>query len=182
MDNASKALRIAGAVLLGLMVTSLLLFAYNTWTKYQKTNLETIQNQQATKFNATFDVYNKKALRGSDLVSLGNKLNSTNRAMAGEPDYNVYDKSDVIKKNMNYRYPETDLMPIRAFVEFHNNTSGYPVNTAPLATLPGMDYYFSDVLNEEYYGPLITYTHGASSYYIDLDEYIKKIYNNDKLY
>ena len=182
MDNASKALRIAGAVLLGLMVTSLLLFAYNTWTKYQKTNLETIQNQQATKFNATFDVYNKKALRGSDLVSLGNKLNSTNRAMAGEPDYNVYDKSDVIKKNMNYRYPETDLMPIRAFVEFHNNTSGYPVNTAPLATLPGMDYYFSDVLNEEYYGPLITYTHGASSYYIDLDEYIQKIYNNDKLY
>ncbi len=177
MDNASKALRIAGAVLLGLMVTSLLLFAYNTWTKYQKTNLETIQNQQATKFNATFDVYNKKALRGSDLVSLGNKLNSTNRAMAGQSDYTVYGQT-----NMNYRYPETDLMPIRAFVEFHNNNSetDYPVNQDPLGSLPGMTNYFEGNLTS-YYGPLITYTHGASAYYVDLDEYIQKIYNNDEL-
>lgn len=183
MDNASKALRIAGAVLLGLMVTSLLLFAHSTWTKYQKTNIETLQNEQATKFNASFDVYNKKALRGSDLVSLGNKLNSTNRATAGEPDYNMYDKSDAVKKNMNYRYPETDLMPVRAFVEFHNNSSGYPVNTAPLSTLPGIDYYIPDLLGDDYYGPLVTtYSYAGSNYYIDLDEYIQKIYNNDKLH
>ena len=56
MDNASKALRIAGAVLLGLMVTSLLLFAHSRWTKYQKTNIETLQNEQASKFNASFDI------------------------------------------------------------------------------------------------------------------------------
>lgn len=181
MDNASKALRIAGAVLLGLMVTSLLLFAYNTWTKYQKTNLETIQSQQATKFNATFDVYNKKALRGSDLVSLGNKLNSTNRSIAGERDYNIYDKSEAEKKNMNYRYPETDLMPVRAFVEFHvnSNETNYPIMD-PNA-LPGMTYYYESTLGpEDYYGPL-TLNYGASGKMVDLDEFIQKIYNNDKL-
>ena len=69
MDNAAKALRIAGGVLLGLMVTSLLIFAINAWQKYQKANYQSIQNQQITKFNSTFDAYNKKALRGSELVS-----------------------------------------------------------------------------------------------------------------
>ena len=56
MDNAAKALRIAGGVLLGLMVTSLLIFAINAWQKYQKANYQSIQNQQITKFNSTFDV------------------------------------------------------------------------------------------------------------------------------
>ena len=51
MDNAAKALRIAGAVLLGLMVTSLLLFAFNMWQNYHKANYQSIQNQQTTKFN-----------------------------------------------------------------------------------------------------------------------------------
>ena len=93
MDNAAKALRIAGAVLLGLMVTSLLLFAFNMWQNYHKANYQSIQNQQITKFNSSFDAYNKKALRGSDLVSLANKVNSTNRSLAGKSSYDTYGRN-----------------------------------------------------------------------------------------
>ncbi len=172
MDNASKALRIAGAVLLGLMVTSLLIFALNAWQKYKKADYQSIQNQQTTKFNAPFDAYNKKSLRGSDMVSLGNKLNSTNRSMAGEPNYNMYSKSDTEKKNMNYRYPETDLMPVRAFVAFCSRNP--PYNNIVPTDLPGQ---------LDYEGTLTIYNNfpGDTNKYIDLDDYVQNIYNDDEL-
>ena len=183
MDNAAKALRIAGAVLLGLMVTSLLLFAFNMWQNYHKANYQSIQNQQITKFNSSFDAYNKKALRGSDLVSLANKVNSTNRSLAGKSSYDTYGITD-----MNYRFSETGLMPIRVFVSL--NTEG-----DPLSKLPGNTIYFN------YYSETLT-KYKASTYmalynknnndfpecaenpnykYFDLDEYIQHVYNNDKL-
>lgn len=180
MDNAAKALRIAGGVLLGLMVTSLLIFAINAWQKYQKANYQSIQNQQITKFNSTFDAYNKKALRGSDLVSLANKVNSTNRSLAGKSSYDTYGKTD-----MNYRFNETDLMPIRVFVNFDGDGD-------PTTMLPGIQVYTGTPLskykastyqalynknNNDF--PLCGYA--PSHYYFDLDEYIQNIYNNDEV-
>lgn len=193
MDNASKALRIAGAVLLGLMVTSLLLFAFNMWQKYKRADYQSIQNQQATKFNGPFDVYNKKALRGSDLVSLGNKVNSTNRTLAGKSDYATYGITD-----MNYKFPETELMPIRVFVAFTSSSNMNNFSTNPITTLalPGIDTY---ILDPDFSGTLSCYDArtylslhnqdnndfpGANEthyYYVDLDEYVQKVYNNEKL-
>lgn len=184
MDNAAKALRIAGAVLLGLMVTSLLLFAFNMWQNYHKANYQSIQNQQTTKFNSSFDVYNKKALRGSDLVSLANKVNSTNRSLAGKSSYDTYGITD-----MNYRFSETDLMPIRVFVTLNNE--GNPMNRLP-GNNAFMELYPSgsiSVYRASTYMNLYNKNNNefpacgdnANYKYFDLDEYIQRVYNNDEL-
>ena len=197
MENASKALRIAGAVLLGLMVTSLLLFAFNAWQKYQKKNLESIKNQQSTEFNGSFDVYNKKALRGSELVSLANKVNSTNKTIAGNSNYRVtYGLT-----NMSYRYEDSDMMPIRIFVAFtYDDTLSltYTQNPVNPIKLPGLVTYTShgelhqdwddhsnnlliSVYRNNTYPSVFPTINSNGEYFIDLDEYIQKIYNSDKL-
>lgn len=74
MENATKALLIAAGVLISIMVLSLLLIAYGNISNYYKAQHETAMTEQNTQFNSQYEGYNRKNVRGTDLLSLMNKV------------------------------------------------------------------------------------------------------------
>ena len=79
MENASKALIMAGSVLIALMIIGALILMFNNLTAYQETDTRSTRSAQISEFNSQFETYNRKEVRGSDLYSLLNKAIDYNR-------------------------------------------------------------------------------------------------------
>lgn len=79
MENASKALIMAGSVLIALMIIGALLLMANNLTNYQNTGIQTAREAQVIEFNNQYETYNRKDVRGSDLYSLLNRVVDYNR-------------------------------------------------------------------------------------------------------
>lgn len=84
MENASKALIIAGSLLIGLVIISALVLMFSNLTAYQKTNTETTRESQIVEFNHQYETYNRQDVRGSELYSLLNKVIDYNRRESTE--------------------------------------------------------------------------------------------------
>lgn len=74
MENASKALIIAGGVLIAVLIISLLVVFFNNLRGMQGTQETISQEEQAVEFNKQFEVYNRENIYGSDILSLANKV------------------------------------------------------------------------------------------------------------
>ena len=79
MENASKALIMAGSVLIALMIIGALMLMFGNLTSYQETDTQGTRSAQITEFNQQFETYNRDNVRGSDLYSLLNKVIDYNR-------------------------------------------------------------------------------------------------------
>lgn len=79
MENASKALIMAGSVLIALMIIGALILTFSNLTAYQETNTRDTRASQIAEFNSQYENYNRKDVRGSDLYSLLNKAIDYNR-------------------------------------------------------------------------------------------------------
>lgn len=79
MENASKALLIAGGVLIALIIIGALMLMFTNLNDYQNTKVESDRTEQITKFNNQYEAYNRKDVRGSELYSLLNKVIDYNR-------------------------------------------------------------------------------------------------------
>lgn len=79
MENASKALIMAGSVLIALLVVGSLVLMFSNLTSYQNTKEIATKDEQITKFNQEYSTYNRKDLRGNELYSLINKVVDYNR-------------------------------------------------------------------------------------------------------
>ena len=84
MENASKALIIAGSVLIALLIIGALVLMFSNLTSYQKTNTETAREAQIVEFNNQYENYNRQDVRGSELYSLLNKVIDYNRRESTE--------------------------------------------------------------------------------------------------
>ena len=78
MENASKALIIASGILIAILITSLLVTGWNKITDYSKVQEEVQTAEQITNFNKEFESYNKRVVRGYELISLENLVDDTN--------------------------------------------------------------------------------------------------------
>ena len=89
MENASKALIMAGEILIGLLVLGALLLMFNELSAYRRNETEITSDQQLSTFNSQFTQYLRNDLKGVDLVSLVNKVVDYNRRTSGygEIDY-----------------------------------------------------------------------------------------------
>ena len=70
MENAANAIKIAGELLIGLLLISLFVFVFN-----QMENAETARDndellQQTIEFNKKFESFNKTYMYGTDLISV----------------------------------------------------------------------------------------------------------------
>lgn len=74
MENASKALIIAASVLVSIVIISAFVLMMSNLTSYQQKNYETELTSQVTEFNNQFTTYARDDIRGSDMVSLINKV------------------------------------------------------------------------------------------------------------
>lgn len=79
MENASKALIMAGSVLIALMIIGALLLMFNNLSSYQDINNDNEMQAQIIEFNNQYETYNRDDVRGSDLYSLLNKVIDYNR-------------------------------------------------------------------------------------------------------
>lgn len=84
MENAAKALIIAGSVLIALIIIGALILMFSNLTAYQETNTQTTREAQITEFNRQYETYDRDNVRGSDLYSLLNKVIDYNRRQSTE--------------------------------------------------------------------------------------------------
>lgn len=84
MENASKALLMAGGVLISLMVLGALLLMFNSLSSYQESGTQDTREAQVIEFNNQYETYNRRNVRGSDLYSLLNKVVDYNRRKSTE--------------------------------------------------------------------------------------------------
>ena len=93
MENATNALKIAGGVLLAMLIVSLLIYGVSNLREYQNTADETKKVQQIQKFNQNFESYNKKVVSGYQMVSLANLTRDMNMRYSSDVGYktiNIY--------------------------------------------------------------------------------------------
>lgn len=83
MENASKALLIAGTILISLLVIGALVFVYRDITSAKRADEEALKTQQLEEFNKQFTSYERK-LYGTELISLVNKMIDYNANMTSK--------------------------------------------------------------------------------------------------
>lgn len=81
MENASKALLIAGGVLIAILIVSVLVVTLNIVNSNQKTREKALATEQLAEFNQKYESYNKRALRGTDIITLKNMAKSEGNAV-----------------------------------------------------------------------------------------------------
>lgn len=80
MENASRALVIAGGVLLSLIIIGVVMFAYRGITSFQKEKDISLSNEQVSKINEQIEKYTKKSvIYGSEVLSICNAIEDYSR-------------------------------------------------------------------------------------------------------
>ncbi len=84
MENATKALIIAGSVLLSIIVLSIFMLMVNSLTDYQQAQTQIEQTQDVISFNNQFQGYMRDEVAGTDVLSVVNKVTYYNRTKASD--------------------------------------------------------------------------------------------------
>ena len=87
MENATKALIIAGGMLIAMLIVGLLTWGYTQIRALQQANVTEEEIQQVVDFNERFEAYNKKVVRGYQMISLSNLVYDTNTRYTEEVGY-----------------------------------------------------------------------------------------------
>lgn len=74
MENATKALMMAGGVLLALLVISLLVYAWGSFSDYYDNQSSLSDIEDLTEFNLQFTNYDRDDVMGYEIISLMNKV------------------------------------------------------------------------------------------------------------
>lgn len=74
MENASKALIMAGSILLAIMVIGLLLFSWGKLSDFKKNDDKFEEVDNISKFNLQFANYENRIVYGYEIISLANKI------------------------------------------------------------------------------------------------------------
>ena len=110
MENASKALVIAGSILIGMIVISIFYFAFEQSGRLVGEVDEDTLQEEIKAFNNGFEAYNKKLMYGIDIISVLNKAIDNNKkydVSGDERDYfvdieiTVYDKGTIQGNDQN---------------------------------------------------------------------------------
>lgn len=82
MDNASKALIIAGGVLLAVLILGTFMYMWTLAGSYTSQIEDEKEKEQITAFNMQYEAYQRQILRGNDIASVINKIRDNNRKNA----------------------------------------------------------------------------------------------------
>lgn len=108
MENASRALIIAGGMLIAMLIVGLLVFGYTQIRTAQQSQEDAEEVEQLADFNERFEAYNRTTVRGYQIISLGNLVYDTNVRYA---DYQGYEEVVVEITGLTNDYPNaTDLV------------------------------------------------------------------------
>ena len=86
MENASKALIMAGGVLISLIIIGVLVISFNNLSEWQKIEQSGEKTEQAAEFNKQYEVY-LRDVYGSELLSIASKVQDYNKRKAENKGY-----------------------------------------------------------------------------------------------
>ena len=100
MENASRALVIAGGVLLSLIIIGVVMFAYRGITSLQKEKDISLSNEQVSKIKEQIEKYTKKSvIYGSEVLSICNAIEDYSRKYPESEGYQKITAKIKIKAN-----------------------------------------------------------------------------------
>lgn len=103
MENASKALIMAGGILIALLVISLLVFFYNNVVDVQRINQSNEDVEAVKEFNKKYEVYSRN-IYGSEILSLANMVDDYNSREANNKGYTKIELYVTFEKTPNETY------------------------------------------------------------------------------
>lgn len=91
MENASKAIIMAGSILIAVVIIGMVIYMFSSSGKLFGEEINIEKTEQLVLFNNEYESYNRKLLRGTDVISIINKAisNNTKYGIKGsnEPNY-----------------------------------------------------------------------------------------------
>lgn len=122
MENANKALIMAASTLIGVMLFSLFVMFIQNISIWPETEDEILSSDQKSAFNAEYEVYQKSAMYGVDVISCLNKALSNNEKYAeGESFLSglAYGEQYLIDVEITLINPISESIEVRAMNEAH---------------------------------------------------------------
>ncbi len=89
MENASKALIIAGSILLAMMILSLVVYVASSMTGIAESEERRTLAEQTAEFNKSYLSYNKSRMYGTDVISVYNKAEDNNTKNKDNAEYKI---------------------------------------------------------------------------------------------
>ena len=99
MENASKALIMAGSLLISLLIIGALVFMYNQFADVQQTKTDVDEEGKFGEYSKKFEDYNR-VVYGSELLSLANLQEDYNKTQANEKGYTKIEIKVIINKEI----------------------------------------------------------------------------------
>lgn len=152
MENATKALEMAGSLLIGVLLLGCLLFAYTRMSELKDTEHKVEVSEQAKDFNQDYETYNRNNLYGSDLFSLANQIEDYNKKEADGKAYGRIEMKVTINTNPG-RNPK--FFNEKTPVTYSGDTLNEKYDSLSKAIKK---------INKEYYGKTVSYW---ANYYSD---------------
>ncbi len=79
MENASRALIIAGGMLIAMLIVGLMVFGYSRIRAFKEEEKTAEEREEIVEFNQRFEAYNRTTVRGFQMISLANLVYDTNQ-------------------------------------------------------------------------------------------------------
>ena len=88
MENATKALLMAGAILIAMLIMSSFVLFFGDLNKYEKSKTDATIQEQVVKFNNAYTAYDRDNITLNEIKNLYNKIIDNNEnAKNGEMNY-----------------------------------------------------------------------------------------------
>ena len=118
MENASKALIMAGSILISIILIGLLVYGYRQLSDLEQTRTDSEDNEKLAEYMREFEQYNR-TLYGSELLSLANLQEDYNESRDVEEGYDavtikVEIKEQIPRAGSYFRVDKRDLGDIKA--------------------------------------------------------------------
>lgn len=96
MENASKALLMAGGVLIAILIISSFMLFFTDLSNYENSQTDARMQEQVVKFNNLYTAYDRSKITLNEMKSLYNKIQSNNKRVENE-ETNYYPITSNIK-------------------------------------------------------------------------------------
>lgn len=110
MENATKALLIAGGILIAMMTLALLVYVFGYMTDFAESQDRVAATQEIVEFNEGYEAYNKKKMYGTDIITVVNKAINNNKKVAQNTD-DPYYVNVVVKTTKTFKTHGTKTLP-----------------------------------------------------------------------
>ncbi len=159
MENASKALIIAGSVLIAMLVLSILVWGWNRVSKYYQAEENVESVQQLYQKNKELESYNKQIIRGYELRSLYNLMSDMNERYSEEKGFKpitakiqLNKNGDIIGyiKDVDYKF-ESDTVKENKTKYLWNTKSDLKTFMNEFFFRTGREKDFLKIFNESYF-------------------------------